>query len=274
MRVREIRAEGDFMRDSAETLVALLRDDLCRRKIGGKRIPISFSGGVDSSLLAKICSDLTETYCITVGAEDSADIKNARISAENLGLSLKEIIIDEGYVLDGAREVCGITGLDDPLTVSFELPTYFALRSAEEGIIVTGQGADELFGGYAKYEGIPADEFSRLRREDLERALGPTDVVESRMASHWKKEIVKPFLCNRVVSFAMALPFEAVIPSTKRKAVVREALRALGLADIADLPKKASQYGSGVSDFLKKAAKRRGQTLGEMIAGFAKEGGS
>jgi asparagine synthase (glutamine-hydrolysing) len=269
MRAYEVRTEGELMRDSAERLVALLRDDLRRRKLEGRRIPISFSGGVDSTLLARICSELTETYCIVSGTEDSADIRSARISAEKLGLDLKEIILDERRILDGAREICSITGLEDPITISFELPTYFALRSAEE-IIVTGQGADELFGGYAKYEGLSTEEFARLRRGDLEKALGPTDVVESRMASHWKKEIVKPFLCNRVVSFAMALPMEAIRPSSVRKPVIREALRGLGLDEIAELPKKASQYGSGVSDMLKKAAKRRGQTLGEMIADFAK----
>jgi asparagine synthase (glutamine-hydrolysing) len=270
MRAFEVRAEGDLMRDSAEKLVALLRDDLRRRKLEGKRIPVSFSGGVDSTLLARICSELTETYCIVAGMENSADIRSARISAEKLGLDLKEIILDEERVSEGAREICRITGLENPITVSFELPTYFAMRSAEEGIIVTGQGADELFGGYAKYEGVPADEFARLRREDLEKALGPTDVAENGIASHLKKEIVKPFLCNRVISFAMALPSEAVRPSAVRKPIIREALRGLGLDEVAELPKKASQYGSGVSDMLKKAAKRRGQTLSEMIMDFAK----
>jgi len=264
------RMDDSPTQDSARRLVLLLLDDLRRRELEGKRIPISFSGGLDSSLLAKVCSEISETYCIVSGTEGSTDIKNARISAKKLAIDLKEIILDEAVVLKGAKEVCGITGSIDPLTVSFELPTYLALKSIEEDFIVTGQGADELFGGYAKYEGLKADEFSKLRKKDLDKVLGPVEAIESSMASHWNKSIAKPFLCNRVVSFAMALPLDAVMPLTIKKPIIREALRELGLEETAKLPKKAAQYGSGVSAILKKAAKDGGQSLGEMIEGFAK----
>jgi len=274
MRVCDAGAEDETVRRSARRLVSLLLEDLHRRKLDGRRVPVSFSGGLDSALVAKLCSEIADAYCIVAGTDDSTDLKTARFSAEKLGIELREIRLDEESVIEGAREICRLTGLRDPLTISFELPTYFALRSADEDLIVTGQGADELFGGYAKYEGVAQEEFARLRREDLERALGPVDVIERGMAAHWKKEIIKPFLCNRVVSFAMALPTDAVLPAGVRKPVVREALRELGLEEIAALPKKAAQYGSGVSDVMKKAAKGRGQTLGEMIADFAVEDGA
>jgi len=260
------------MQELGRNLILLLRIDLDRRKLSGKRVPVSFSGGTDSTLIAKICSEFADTYCIVAGVEGSADIKNARMSAEMLGIELKEVIIDEGIVVKTAREICRITGSKDPVAVSFELPTYVALRSASEDFILTGQGADELFGGYAKYEGLANEEFSRIRRDDIGKVLGPVEAMEGEMASHLQKSIVKPFLCNHVISFAMSLPIHVVRPSDVRKPVVREALRELGLEKVAGLPKKASQYGSGVSNVLKKAAKKKGLSMGKMIAGFADEG--
>jgi asparagine synthase (glutamine-hydrolysing) len=274
MTADEVRSEVNPIKDSARRLVMLLLDDLRRRNFEHKRIPVSFSGGLDSTLIAKLCSDVSETYCIASGTEGSVDIKNARTSAGKLGIELREIILDERIVLEGAKEICSTMRLNDPLIVSFELPTYLALKSAEEDFIVTGQGADELFGGYAKYEGLETDTFSKLRKEDLNKVLGPIDAIEIGMAARWEKTIMKPFLCNRIVSFAMALPLETVQPSKVRKPIIREALVELGLAEAAKLPKKASQYGSGVSDILKKAARKRGQRLSEMIDGFAKGDGA
>jgi len=267
-------SEGDSVRGFARNLILLLQADLHRWKLEGRRVPVSFSGGLDSTLIAKVCSDLAETYCIVAGAPGSIDLKNARTSAEKLDLELVEVSLDEERVLEGAREICRITGSKDPLTVSFELPTYLSLRRAKEDVIITGQGADELFGGYAKYEGLTAEEFDKNRREDIGKVLGPIEAMESEIAAHWGKSIVRPFLCNHIVSFAMALPLEAVRPSNARKPIIREALRELGMADVASMPKKASQYGSGVSNLLKKAAKKRGESLGRMIADLAEEGAS
>jgi asparagine synthase (glutamine-hydrolysing) len=253
----------------AEKLILFLHGDLYRRNLLGKRVPVAFSGGLDSTLVAKVCSVLTETYCIVAGAEDSTDMKNARASAKRIGLELLEVAIDEDDVVDGAKEICRITGLKDPVTVSFELPTYFAMKSAAEDVIVTGQGADELFGGYAKYESMELEEFRKRRMEDIDKAMGEVDCAERAIAAALGKEIIKPFLCNRVVSFAMDLQLDSVYPDEVRKRIIREALKGLGLSEIAAMPKKAAQYGSGVSAMLKSAANKKGESVREMIEGFA-----
>jgi len=257
------------MQVCAEKLILYLHGDLYRRDLLGKRVPIAFSGGLDSTLVAKVCSTLTDTYCIVAGAEGSTDMKNARASAKRIGLELVEVTIDEDDAVDGAKEVCRITGLKDPVTVSFELPTYFAMKSASEGWIVTGQGADELFGGYAKYESMEREEFRRRRMEDLDKAMGEVDCAERAIAAALGKEIIKPFLCNRIIAFAMDLQLDSVYPDKVRKRVVREALKDLGLPEIAAMPKKAAQYGSGVSVMLSSAADKRGKSVREMIENFA-----
>jgi asparagine synthase (glutamine-hydrolysing) len=208
---------------------------------------------------------------IVVGMEGSIDVRNARRSAESIGIELLEIKIDEELVAEGAKEIIKATGSTDPLTISFELPVFFALQSTREKTVVTGQGADELFGGYARYEGLSEKDFIRVRAEDVDRVLGPISQMEEAMASSLGKTVLRPFLSNEIVSFAMHLPASVVRPALERKVVIRETLRELGMDEIASIDKKAAQYGSGTSALLKNAAKRQGMSMGEFMT-HLKEG--
>jgi asparagine synthase (glutamine-hydrolysing) len=258
-------------REAARRLITLLRSEFCRIENDGKRFVVSFSGGLDSTLLAKLAMDRAPVSGIVVGTEGSIDFRNARRSAESIGIELLEIKIDEGLAVEAANEIIKATGSTDPLTISFELPVFLALQSAKEKTVVTGQGADELFGGYAKYEGLSEKDFIRLRAEDVDRVLGPTSQTEEAMASSLGKTVLRPFLGNEIVSFAMHLPASLVRPAMERKVVIRETLRELGMDEIASIDKKAAQYGSGTSALLKNAAKRQGMSMSGFMA-HLKEG--
>lgn len=243
----------------------LLRSEFAATRNSLEHSTISFSGGLDSSLLAKLAMEQTPMTGIVVGSERSIDLRNARKSAESIGIKLIEIKIDEELVIDGAKKIIRTTGLTDPLAISFELPILFTLQSTKERTVMTGQGADELFGGYAKYEGLSEGDFIHAREGDLKKVLGPTSGIEEAMADSLGKEVLRPFLTNEVVSLAMSLPVSMVRPTRERKVVIREALRELGMNEIASIDKKAAQYGSGTSALLKKAAKRRGMSMGELM---------
>jgi asparagine synthase (glutamine-hydrolysing) len=253
-------------REAARRLIMLLRSEFSRTKNDRNRIVVSFSGGLDSTLLARLAMDCALVSGIVVGTEGSIDLSNARRSAKSIGIELLEIKIDEGLVVEGAKEMIRATGSTDSLTISFELPVFFALQSTKEKAVVTGQGADELFGGYAKYEALSENDFIRVRAEDVDRVLGPTSQIEESMASSLGKTVLRPFLSNEIVSFAMHLPASIVRPALERKVVIRETLRELGMEDIASIDKKAAQYGSGTSALLKNAAKRQGMSMGEFMA--------
>ncbi len=252
-------------RGAARRLIMLLRSEFSSKENDSSRFVISFSGGLDSSLLAKLAMDRTPVTGIAVGTESSIDIRNARRSAESIGIELIEIMIDERLVVEGAREMIRATGSTDPLAISFELPIFLALQSTRERSLFTGQGADELFGGYAKYEGLSEKDFLRTRAEDIGKVLGPISEFERAMANSLGKTVLKPFLSKEIVYLALSLPASIVRPTTERKVVVREALRELGLDEVASIDKKAAQYGSGTSALIKKAAKRQGMSIGEFI---------
>jgi asparagine synthase (glutamine-hydrolysing) len=259
-------------RRAARELIRLLRSEFSRTEYRDKHLAVSFSGGLDSTLLARLATERATVSGIVAGSRNSIDVENARSSADAIGIGLREIEIDEALAIEGARCVSEVTGSVDPLTISFELPLFFVLRSATEDSVITGQGADELFGGYSRYKGLSEIDFKTVRAKDIGRVLGPISEMELRMATSQKKTVLKPFTCGEVVSYAMGLPYSLVRPAEERKVVVREALRELNLHEVAKVEKKAAQYGSGVSQLLKRAARRKGMSLGEFVANLSVEG--
>ena len=91
----------------------------------------------------------------------------------------EHIPISESDLEDSIRKMIRITGTVNPITLSFEIPLFYVSRSAKEGLIIGGQGADELFAGYSKYVGLPEDSFRDLREADMARLFNETLVHES-----------------------------------------------------------------------------------------------
>ncbi len=128
----------------------------------------ALSGGVDSTLVAHLAG----RECVAVGLLDSHDLHQARYAADTLGLSCFYVTITSKEVEAALPAVIGAIPLKDPVNTSIALTQYFVARYAgEQGYkrIITGQGADELFGGYLPVPGNthaprrPRTGFSRAR---------------------------------------------------------------------------------------------------------------
>ncbi|HYK93992.1 MAG TPA: asparagine synthase-related protein, partial [Thermoplasmata archaeon] len=130
--------------------------------------------------------------------------------------------------------------------------------------LVTGQGADELFHGYAHFRGLSlADRLSRASA-DLERLTEHEWPRFQRMSAGAGRQIVAPYLDDE---FVRAVQREAssiaVASEGEPKRTLRELARHLGVpAELAARPKKAMQYGSGIGrlvrEFDRAAAGTRG----------------
>ena len=106
----------------------------------------ALSGGVDSTLVAH----LAQRECVAVGVADSHDLQQARHAAETLGLSCTYVTIKPAEIAAALPIVVKAIPVKDPVNTSIALTQYFVARFAgEQGYqrIITGQGADELFGG-------------------------------------------------------------------------------------------------------------------------------
>jgi len=228
---------------------------------------ISFSGGLDSSIVAYLARHSVSAY-YTVGTANSMDFKNAAAVAEHIGIEFERILIDEHTVEKYIKKLLQIEPNLSAVEASFELPLLIVAEYAKEENICTGQGADELFGGYAKYLGSP-----ELMQRDVEVLLKYTLPRERKIASLFGKRLITPYISEESIELAANMPYSCKISNGTRKWVLREAAMRAGVPDIIiSREKKAAQYGSGTWKIIKKLAKRAGLSVDSYIASIVERG--
>ena len=120
-------------------------------------VPIGslLSGGIDSSLvtalMAKNSTEKLKTF--TVGFKDSSydESRFAKAISEHLSTDHTEVLLEEDDCKDVIPQISKI--YDEPFADSSQIPTYFISKIARKNVkvVLTGDGADELFGGYNRY---------------------------------------------------------------------------------------------------------------------------
>ena len=280
------------LKDSYEVYKELLMDDLysavLKRVENITDVGLIFSGGVDSTILALILKEIAQkrndtntveegivkplnVKLYSVGVENSQDIKFSKKIAEELNLPLKTIIIDETTVKESIKPVLTAIEDDNIMKLGVGMTIYLATKAMKEDgikVALSGQGADELFGGYNRYlkhfeENSLMDAYFSLDEEiyhdianmyhvNLERddAVSMANGVELRV----------PFLDKDIIDLALDIPGKYKIKNGEdllRKHILRDVAKFIGVPDyIALRPKKAAQYGSGINKILKKKVLR------------------
>ena len=272
-----------------------LIESVYKRINGLDKVGLIFSGGVDSSILAIILKEIASQReelikqenslnegndefkgseikplnikLFAVGLENSQDINFSKKIANDLDLELEEIIINEDIIKRYVGDV--LTAIEDANIMKLGVGMTMFIASkfmAEEGynVAISGQGADELFGGYNRYlkhfeDNKLSDAYFALDSEirhdienmyhvNLERDYAVTNVngVELRV----------PFLDKKLVTLALDCPANYKIKDSEdilRRHIFRDVARDFDLPDyVCDRPKKAAQYGSGINKILKK----------------------
>jgi asparagine synthase (glutamine-hydrolysing) len=243
----------------------LLKLSVTKRVEGLRELGVIFSGGLDSSYLALLLKEISENIPLkitlyAVGAEGSKDVESAKYASKFLNLELKICEVTEDLVREALPSVVRAIGDDNLMKVGVGLTTYFATKMvAEDGIKVafSGQGADELFGGYKRYLKSFVDDtlnydlrmdMSNMYHVNLERddACSMLNGVELRL----------PFLDKNLVELVLNIPDNKKIVSMHddmRKSILRKLAFEEGLDyEIAYRPKKAAQYGTGIDKILRK----------------------
>jgi asparagine synthase (glutamine-hydrolysing) len=219
-------------------------------------IGILFSGGVDSALLAWELRSRPGVTLYTLGREGSSDLRAGVVGAERLGLPWEGLPVDREIVM--AAELRFSRELDGVAEVSRRVLLALAIAIAEAGSrhLLCGQGADELFLGYAHYRRLSAEEAERRSSEDLSRLRGSDWPRTRRIAEECGKEVLAPYLSPAFEEQARRVPVDLLLPREMPKRFFREWAVERGLPrELAERPKKAVQYGSGV-DALVRAMRR------------------
>ncbi len=234
-----------------------------------KDVYISFSGGVDSSVVAKLSSDLIgNVNLVTVCAKDSFDEANSRRSAELLGLKTRHIIhyIDKETILGEIKDVIYVIEDWRLMQVSLALPLHILMKSyASDSVVLMGQGSDEMFGGYKKYLNLlssqGAEAANREMLLDIYLSYRNNFSREQKLADFHKCRLYYPLITPASVILAGMAPLSFKIKDEHdevRKWVIRRVAEYIGLPDdIALRHKKALQYSSKVQQLLLKTFGRK-----------------
>lgn len=241
----------------------------------GPHSAVLFSGGVDSSLIAVLAArQIPDIMLITVGFAGSNDVEWAPEAAQLLGLGDNHRLtcITAGDVQLAIPLVMKELGTADPMTISLAVPLFIACIEAKSrsiDLLLTGQGADELFGGYYRYREIAARGTSALHAAIAADVSGLPlrDILrDNTVASAAHMKIAAPFLDPEMVHLGLSIPAELKVMEfggeLVGKYILRRAAEHVMPGEIAWRDKKAMQYGSGVWAAMGKLA---------MQAGFRKQ---
>lgn len=217
---------------------------------------VSFSGGIDSSLLAFLASNVCNQRPLlyTVSGERGKGVDQAMESASELGLPMEVIVLDVDDVRRLLSSSAGGSLMDKALYLGF---AAVAQRAMEDGLryVMVGQLADELFAGYKKYERYLDDE-DALRRAMSADLHSASEGLVRDFSSFVDHHVIPlfPYTCNKLVSLSLAINPKWKLFHGMRKYLLRKAAERIGLpSSLAWREKKAFQYSSGLEGLIRKS---------------------
>ena len=234
------------------------------------RVGIIFSGGIDSVIVAWLAKKMVrEVICYTGGIRGSSDILFARQIAKKLDLKLRVNELTDDEVEQIIPEI--INSIEDTNAgqVEVAVPVYAAVKLAHEdgiNVMLTGQGADELFGGYSWYAKVVEKEgYGKLREhmtKDLLLLYKETLEREDKITMAHSIEMREPFLDLGVIKTSMRMDLKLNVrggDDNFGKHVHRRLAQELGIPrNIAYRVKEAAQHGSGMHNVFNAIARKHG----------------
>jgi asparagine synthase (glutamine-hydrolysing) len=266
--VKNNEASVDAIRDA-------LKDSVKRQLMSDVPYGVLLSGGLDSSVISAIAEKFSEhriednsqtraywprLHSFAVGLKGAPDLAKAKLVADHIGTVHHEInyTIQEG--LDAIRDVIYFIETYDVTTVRASTPMYLlarVIKSMGIKMVLSGEGADEVFGGYLYFHKAPS---AKAFHEETVRKLSKLHYYDclraNKSLSAWGVEGRVPFLDKEFLDVAMRTNPEAKMcpGSTIEKKIVREAFADMLPAEIAWRQKEQFSDGVGYSwiDTLKK----------------------
>lgn len=238
-----------------------LEDAVAKRLMGDVPVGVFLSGGLDSSLVAACMRPHTvELHSFTAGMAGAPDLEASGEVARFLGTDHHELVYTEEDVIGAIPEVIRFLESFDAPLVRSAVPMYFVSRLASRyvKVVLTGEGADELFAGYSYLAGLGGGKRLRHELADIIVRLQDTNLQRAdRMTMAHGIEGRVPFLDQDMVRFISRLPTELIEPQKGRpeKWLLREACRGLLPVDIMARTKMKFSEGAGSSEVVSERAR-------------------
>ena len=253
---------------SSEDIRQALREAVRRQLMSDVPYGVLLSGGLDSSVISAVAERFSEMriedgsqtkaywprlHSFAVGLKGAPDLAKARMVADHIGTVHHEInyTIQEG--LDAIRDVIYFIETYDVTTVRASTPMYLlarVIKSMGIKMVLSGEGADEIFGGYLYFHKAPS---AKAFHEETVRKLSKLYLYDclraNKSLSAWGVEGRVPFLDKEFLDVAMRTNPKAKMCSGKtiEKQIVREAFSDMLPEEIVWRQKEQFSDGVGYS---------------------------
>ena len=245
-------------------------------------IGVVFSGGIDSTIIAMLAAKFSRVTAYSCGIKGSPDLEYVD-KCRNLNLEVRIIELDPEKIERSLVKIIQAINDTNPVKVSVEIPFYFASKKAREdglGVMLCGQGGDELFGGYYRYVECMArtgyNEVEKMIQRDVENIYAEQLNKDIAVCKTNDIELRAPYMDEEFKNYAMEIPVELKLHEVKnspefscidivndkrfiRKYILRKLGGEIEVPDfILNRKKKAVQYGSGTWKVLDRIARKKG----------------
>ena len=275
--------EYDNVKDNQSSVAELrkaLEDAVERQLMSDVPYGVLLSGGLDSSIISAVAKKFAarriesgntedawwpQLHSFAIGLEGSPDLAAARKVAEHIGSVHHEINFTVQEGLDAIRDVIYHIETYDVTTVRASTPMYLLsryIKSMGVKMVLSGEGADEIFGGYLYFHKAPnAEEFHKETVRKLSKLHLYDCLRANKSLASWGVEGRVPFLDKEFMDVAMRLnPADKMAGNGKiEKHILRQAFEDYLPSEIAWRQKEQFSDGVGYNwiDTLKEIASEK-----------------
>jgi len=240
-------------------------ENAVKETVTDKKIGVAFSGGVDSTLLAKLVKDMGyDVHLLTIGFQDSHDINFAKEVNQILNFPHSISEIDPEKFKEVSQKINQTIKSDNLSWNENSIAFYYVAELAQKNglkTVVTANGIDELFCGYNSYREaieIGEDEVVKMMNDKLKNEKEMMVAINA-VTAEFGVTMIQPFLLPNFIEYAKKIPVSEKIhgqDDMKRKHPIRELAMDYGIPEVAaQKQKKALQYGSQIHKSLLKSRK-------------------
>ncbi|MDK2897094.1 MAG: hypothetical protein PWP04_1214 [Candidatus Atribacteria bacterium] len=255
--------EKPFLSDHPENIARELNHLLnqsVKKRVKRNDTGAWLSGGLDSSTLASLAGQyVDELHTFAAGLPGAPDLEYAQTVARFIDSKHHQIVVDFNTLLDVLPQVIYHLESFDAWLVRSSITNYLAAQAASQYVtsVFSGEGGDELFGGYGYLKSIAIDSLpgelidiiSRLHNTALQRV--------DRSAAAYGIVAQVPLLGPQVVDYALRIPPQLKIRNGTEKWILRKAMEGLLPKEVLWRTKVKFWKGAGIEDLLSQHAEEK-----------------